>query len=184
MKFPRTRFNLQSLLCVCVLWILVYLELKYKQSYVKYSNQTSAENLMSTVVLLKLTHRWWTDENPSVGLSNLTQRWRESENLTVLLPYLAQRRPKNGNLTVVLPTLILRWFNVVKHSADLQPTISTFYRRWFDVTLLTNSIFWNNSHHYVKYQLNPCETITTRCIPSDLYLLQTDMVTQSTSRMF
>jgi hypothetical protein len=48
--------------------------------------------------------------------------------------------------------------------ADLQPTISTFYQCWFDVTLQTNSIFWNNSHHYVKYQLNPCHTI-----PQDVF---------------
>ena len=67
---------------------------------------------------------------------------------------------------------------------ELQPTISTFYRRWFDVTLQTNSIFLNNSHHYVKYQMHPCQTITTRCIPNDLHLLQTDMVTQYTSRMY
>ena len=86
---------------------------------------------MPTVVLSKLTQRWWKDENPTVGLSNLTRRWRGTENPTVVMPYLAQRRLKNGNSTVALPTLILRWFNVVKPT----PTITTFYRRWFDVTL-------------------------------------------------
>jgi hypothetical protein len=58
-------------LCVCVFYIRVLnLELRYKQSYVKYSNQASANNLMPTVVLSKVTQRWWKDENPTVGLSN------------------------------------------------------------------------------------------------------------------
>ena len=84
---------------------------------------------MSTVILSKLTQRWWTDGNPSVGLSNITQRWWESENLAVAMPYLAQRRLKNGNSTVVLPTLILRWFNIVK----LTPTYSRRFRPFTDV---------------------------------------------------
>jgi len=84
---------------------------------------------MSTVVLSKLTQRWWKDENPTVGLSNLTRRWRGTENPTVVMPYLAQRRLKNGNSTVVLPTLILRWFNVVKPT----PTYSRPLRPFTDV---------------------------------------------------
>ena len=52
---------------------------------------------------------------------------------TVVMPYLAQRRLKNGNSTVALPTLVQRR----QADADLQPTITTFYRRWFDVTLQT-----------------------------------------------
>jgi hypothetical protein len=90
---------------------------------------------MPTVVLSKLTQRWWKDENPTVSLSNLTRRRRGTENQTVVMPYLAQRQLKNGNSTVALPTLILRWFNVVTP----MPTITTFYRRWFDVTLQTGN---------------------------------------------
>ena len=84
---------------------------------------------MPTVVLSKLTQRWWKDENPTVGLSNLTRRWRGTENPTVVMPYLAQRRLKNGNPTVALPTLILRWFNVVKPT----PTYSRPLRPFTDV---------------------------------------------------
>ena len=114
---------------------------------------------------------WFVKSNPTLA------RKREPDRRYAIA---SPTRLKNGNSTVALPTLILRWFNIVK----LTPTISTFYRRWFDVTLQTNSIFWNNSHHSVKYQLNPCQTIITRCIPNDLHLLQTDMVTQYTYMMF
>jgi hypothetical protein len=91
---------------------------------------------MPTVVLSKLTQRWWKDENPTVDLSNLTRRWRGTENPTVVMPYLDQRRLKNGNPTVALPTLMLRWFNFVKPTPTYS-TITNFYRRWFDVTLQT-----------------------------------------------
>ena len=117
-------------LCVGVFFIRVLnLESRYKQSYVKYSNQASANNLMPTVVLSKVSQRWWKDENPTVGLSNLTRRWRGTENPTVVMPYLVQRRLKNGNPTVALPTLILRWFNVVKTT----PTYSRPLRPFTDV---------------------------------------------------
>jgi hypothetical protein len=42
----------------------------------------------------------------------------------------------------------------------------------------TNSTFGDSIHYYSKYELHPWQTIITWCIPSDIHLLQTDMVTQ------
>jgi hypothetical protein len=123
-----------------------------------------------TLMKRREPNRWYVKYNPTLA------RKREPDRRYVISsPTAAEERKLDRRFAYSHPTL-------VKHrqtDADLQATISTFHRRWFEVTLQNNIIFWNNSHHYVKYQLNPCQTIITRCIPNDLHLLQTDMVTST-----
>ena len=111
---------------------------------------------------------WSVKSNPT-----LAKKREPDRRYAISSPTSAEERKLDRRFACAIPTLVQHR----QTDADLQPTISTFYRRWFDVTLQTNSISWNKGHHYVKYQLNPCQTITTRCIPNDLHLLQTDMVT-------
>ena len=63
---------------------------------------------------------------------------------------------------------------------------------WLDIcgvvlsicTKTPKSKFRNRSHYYLQYQLHPCQAIITWGISNDRHLLQTDMVTQCTFRMF
>jgi hypothetical protein len=118
---------------------------------------------------------WSVKYNPT-----LVRKREPGRRYAISSPTSAEERKLDRRFAYANPTLVQHR----QTDADLQPTISTFYRRWFDVTLQTNNIFLNNSHHYVKYQLNPCQTIITRCIPNELHLLQTDMVSQYTYMMF
>ena len=116
-------------------------------------------------------NRWSVKSN-----STLARNREPDRRYAISSPTSAEERKPDRRFAYANPTLVQRR----QTDVDLQPTISIFYRHWwFDVAMLTNNTLWNRSHYYVKYQLNPCQTIITRCIPNDLHLLQTDMVTST-----
>ena len=129
-----------------------------------------------TLVKRREPNHWSVKSNPT-----LARKREPVHRYAISSPTSAEERKLNCRFANANPALVQRR----QSDVDLQPTISIFYRHWwFDVAMQTNNTFWNRSHYYVKYQLNPCQTITTLCIPNDLHFLQTDMVTQYTYMMF
>ena len=56
-----------------------------------------------------------------------------AEDVSLSSPTSAEERKPDRRFAYANPTLVQRR----QADADLQPTITTFYRRWFDVTLQT-----------------------------------------------
>ena len=73
-------------------------------------------------------NRWSVKSNPTLARNREPDR-----RYAISSPTSAEERKPDRRFAYANPTLVQRR----QADADLQPTITTFYRRWFDVTLQT-----------------------------------------------
>ena len=85
-------------------------------------------------------NRWSVKSNPTLA------RNRESDRrFAISSPTSAEERKLDCRFAYANPTLVQRR----QADADLQPTITTFYRRWFDVTLQTGNTMHSSTKNYL-----------------------------------
>ena len=87
-------------------------------------------------------NRWSVKSNPTLARNREPDR-----RYAISSPTSAEERKLDCRFAYANPTLVQRR----QADADLQPTITTFYRRWFDVTLQTGTTV--HYFYFVQFHL-------------------------------